>query len=319
MTSPLISVLMPAYNVEKYISKAISSILNQDYKNIELLIINDGSTDNTCKIIKSFKDNRIKFFQNEVNLGYLNSCNILFNQCNGNYITFQDADDFSDIIRLSKQLNEFLKRPKLGICGTYAEYINENEEFVRLSKTYTKSLNIKKHITNRNQYCGATIMVPKHVLDSIGGYRIYFDRIGSEDYDWALRISENYLCSNVPEPLYKVRITPNSLSRNINDFRKLYSGEIAKLLAKERLINGTDSLMNGNYKYLKDIEQSMAIPYLSDSSLIYRKSAELCMYNQLYKTAIKNCIYAIRTSPNKFINYRILAYCFRKANIKLLS
>ena len=90
---------MPAYNCEKYIHQAIDSVLNQTHINFELLIADDCSTDTTKQIIDSYKDPRIKTFHNNINLGYLKASNKLFSLCKGSYITFQDADDTSELNR----------------------------------------------------------------------------------------------------------------------------------------------------------------------------------------------------------------------------
>ena len=105
----MISVIMPAYNCELYVEMAIKSILEQTYKDFELLIADDASKDNTKKIIDDLAktDSRIKTFHNESNLGYLQASNKLFEKCSGEYITFQDADDFSDVTRFEKLVKEF--------------------------------------------------------------------------------------------------------------------------------------------------------------------------------------------------------------------
>ena len=91
---PLVSILMPCYNSEKYLVEAISSIKEQTYYNWELLICNDSSTDNSLSIIKQFESDKIKIFENKINKGYLKTCNFLFNQAQGDYITFQELNFF---------------------------------------------------------------------------------------------------------------------------------------------------------------------------------------------------------------------------------
>ena len=121
---PLISVIMACYNSEKYVDKAVQSIINQTYTNWELLICDDQSKDNTLKIIEKINDPRIKIFKNEKNLGYLKTCNRLFSSASGDYITFQDSDDFSHKERLSLQLNHLLNNANLGAIGTQFNFTN---------------------------------------------------------------------------------------------------------------------------------------------------------------------------------------------------
>ena len=99
MNYPLISVVMPAYNVERYIEKSINSILDQSYPNVEILVADDASTDKTKAIIDGYTDARIKRFHNESNQAYLKTCNKLMSLAKGQFLAFQDADDFSHVQR----------------------------------------------------------------------------------------------------------------------------------------------------------------------------------------------------------------------------
>lgn len=116
-TTPLISVLMPVYNGEKYLREAIESILNQTYQNFEFIIINDGSVDATESIILSFSDNRIRYIKNEINLGLIQTLNNGFASAIGKYVARMDADDISLPNRLKHQLEFMLLNPEVGVCG----------------------------------------------------------------------------------------------------------------------------------------------------------------------------------------------------------
>ena len=122
----VISVIIPAYNAELFIAKAIQCVLNQTYPHFEILIADDASTDNTRNIIDSFNDSRIKRFHNSENMGYLKTCNKLFSKASGDYITFQDADDVSVENRLEIQINEFLKDTELGLCTSNCKLVKKN-------------------------------------------------------------------------------------------------------------------------------------------------------------------------------------------------
>ena len=176
---------MPAYNCEKYISKAIDSILNQTHLHFELLISDDCSADKTKSIIDSYADSRIKRFHNEQNLGYLKTTNELFKKCKGNYITFQDADDYSVLNRLEILLNEFKKDPELYCVGSNIIRVDENG--IILSQTnYPKRHKeiFNQFLSYKIVFTGAALMVRKKIIDEIGLYNEYFNRIGSEDTYW---------------------------------------------------------------------------------------------------------------------------------------
>ena len=120
MKSPKVSVLMPAYNVEKYIGEAIDSVLNQTFTDFEFIIVNDGSTDNTAKIIKQYakKDKRIRFIDNHSNLGISRTRNNLLSLSNTEYIAYLDSDDRMKPNRLAIQYRYMESHPDVGVLGT---------------------------------------------------------------------------------------------------------------------------------------------------------------------------------------------------------
>ncbi len=117
---PLVSIILPTYNGEKYIKKSIESCLNQTYPNIELIIVNDASKDNTAVIVKSFKDSKIKYIKHKYNMGLPNSLNTGFTNAKGNYLTWTSDDNFYDKKAIEKMLN-FLKKKKCSFvyCDMY--------------------------------------------------------------------------------------------------------------------------------------------------------------------------------------------------------
>ena len=131
IVDPLVSVVMPAYNAEIYISDAINSVISQTYKNWELLIVNDRSTDNTKKIINSFKEKekRIIYFETDKNLGPGYARNIAIERANGQYIAFLDSDDKWIPNKLEIQLN-FMKKNKSSFSFTSYQKINESSQII---------------------------------------------------------------------------------------------------------------------------------------------------------------------------------------------
>ena len=128
---PKISVLMLAYNEERYIAETIESILNQTFKDFEFIIVNDGSTDKTEDIILSFHDPRIRLINNHVNLGLTISLNKGLSIAKANLIARQDGNDISCTKRLEKQLEFMNANPEVVVLGTNAKYINEKGKKIR--------------------------------------------------------------------------------------------------------------------------------------------------------------------------------------------
>ena len=115
----LVSIIMPSYNCEKYIKSSIQSVIDQTYPFWELLIVDDCSTDKTVEIIKSFKDERIKLFQNEKNSGAALSRNLALREANGKWVAFLDSDDIWESTKLEEQLNFMVDS---GFDFTYTDY-----------------------------------------------------------------------------------------------------------------------------------------------------------------------------------------------------
>lgn len=307
---------MPAYNCEKYIEKAIDSILNQSHTHFELLIADDCSTDNTKKLIDHYKnqDTRIITYHNEKNQGYHNTCNKLLALSSGDFITFQDADDWSTPERLSLQLAAFSNDDELMLCGTCGVIVDEKGDYMRDSIRETDPVQLAINLQLSNQFIGASIMIKKSVYQEFGGYSDFFNQIGWEDYDWAFRISEKYKCINLPEKTYYYRQHANSISKNIS-LRKHICKDIVVFLGEQRRKNGGKDSLNSTEleTELETFIQEKEAPYLEDPSLLFREKAAVFMYSKLYKEAIKSSVLAIKKAPTKIVNYRTLFYCLRKS------
>lgn len=207
---PLISVLMPNYNCEKYLLDAIESILKQTYSQFELIIIDDCSSDNSWKIIQKYakKDKRIKAFQNKQNSGVTVTLNNGLKHCNGKYIARMDSDDISDLERFEKQIR-LLEKKKADICST--NLIMFNESGIIGKRKYNP--NISSVILCESPIAHATVMLKKELFDKYGHYNPRFN--SAEDYDLWLRFySQNASFVLVDEFLYKYR-QHSSMVKNI--------------------------------------------------------------------------------------------------------
>ena len=176
---------MSVHNSEIYISSAIKSILNQTYKEFEFIIVNDGSTDRTLDIIKSFKDSRIKII-NKKHSGLTKSLNLAIAQSKYNLLARQDADDFSYKRRLELQLTEFKKNERLCLVATRAKINFGNKKF--LTPSYLNK-NIKKLLKYKNIIIHPSVMIRKDFFKTINFYDEKY--IVSQDYAAWSRLSSN--------------------------------------------------------------------------------------------------------------------------------
>ena len=124
MVEKLVSIYINAYNEEKFISDTIKSVLDQTYKNFEIIIVNDCSTDKTLEIIKSFDDPRIKIYNNDINMNIPYSCNKGICFANGEYIAHIDADDIWYPSKLEKQISFLESNPEYGACFTWSDVVD---------------------------------------------------------------------------------------------------------------------------------------------------------------------------------------------------
>lgn len=294
---PLISVVIPAYNCAPYINKAIDCMLNQTYQNVEILVADDASTDNTREIIDSYDDPRIKKLHNEENLGYLKTCNKLKQAATGNFITFQDADDWSELNRLEVLLDAFRADPELGMVGSNFANIDLEGNEVFHSDLEQDYETIKNVIPEKFPVCGATLMLKKEVYDDIGGYHEYFDRIGAEDFYWMALIVDKYKTINIPDCLYYYLFNPQSVTRQLTDFRKLIIVDIVRFLVNQRRETGTDSLISGDHTELDAFIAKLKAPYDKDPLLYKKKQVQRHFWNDEIKEGYKLAFNVLVRNP----------------------
>ncbi len=205
--SPQISVLMPNYNCDKYISEAIESILNQSYSNFEFIIIDDCSSDNSWQIIQEYakKDKRIRAYRNNKNLGIVKTRNKLLKlvSFNSKYIAIMDSDDISLIKRLEIQVNFLENNTQFVGVGTALEYFWEKPK-KNIKRYYLNDFKeIKKKSLIKSPFAQATMLIQKKVLDEFKGYDEKYEV--SEDWELWLRIIKKYKMTNLNQVLYRYR------------------------------------------------------------------------------------------------------------------
>ncbi len=208
MNDKKISVLMSVYNNQDSLERAINGILNQTYDNIELLIMDDCSTDNSAYILDSFSEQKnVKIFKNISNLGLTKSLNLLLEQATGTYIARQDADDFSLSKRFEIQLDLMVKK-KYSISTTMA-YKNE-QSVINLTPKFRHLVPSRIYININNPFIHGTLMMEKYIIDQIGGYDERF--IYSQDYKLFYDlIKNNQKILKISRPLYVLN-TKNNIS-----------------------------------------------------------------------------------------------------------
>lgn len=210
--SPLISVLLPVYNGAAYLEDAIQSILSQTYDNFELIIINDGSTDETVAVIQKFNDPRIRYYTQK-NQGLAATLNRAVHLANGVYLARQDQDDISFPRRFEKQVTFLESHPNHGMVGTWAEIWEGARKTERVHKHPAESLILKYELLFDNPFVHSSIMIRKTVLETVGLYSTDMSRQPPEDYELWSRVARKFEVANIPEILHVYREVPSSMSR----------------------------------------------------------------------------------------------------------
>ena len=214
MNVPAVSVVLPAYNCEKYIAKAIESVLHQTFTDFEFIIINDGSTDHTEEIIKSFSDPRILYQTNNTNKGLVFTLNKGIDVAKGRYIARMDGDDICLRDRFKKQFDHLQLNKDVEILATVVTLIDENET---VSGTWHSDINnvsakdIRKELPKDNCIAHPSIMGNTSVFKK---YKFNQTQSTGEDYDlWLRMTADNIIIHKLSEPLLQHRILQGSFTR----------------------------------------------------------------------------------------------------------
>lgn len=205
---PTVSVLLPAYNAEAHLKEAIQSILDQTYLNFELLVINDGSTDQTREIISSFTDSRIQLIDNPHNLGLITTLNKGLQQAKGTYIARMDADDIALPHRLATQVTFLDSHPGVGLCGSWIRTFGSGHSYVDRLPVHHEQILCRMLFTNPIAH--PTVMFRRDILEH---HHLAYDPQypHAEDYAFWVSWSKISTLANIPTVLLYYRIHANQI------------------------------------------------------------------------------------------------------------
>ncbi|MBC6410515.1 MAG: glycosyltransferase family 2 protein [Ekhidna sp.] len=286
---PLVSVIMPAYNVSKVIAESIESVLSQSYRNWELVVINDGSTDNTLVICKHFqrRDNRIILINLKNNVGLCNARNTGLFRARGELVAFLDSDDLWEKSKLEIQVLFHLET-KARISHTNFIWFNERG---RLKRLIPRSLNVlsKKagflypYICYRNRIGILTVMLERSLIQEVN----YFDYSDTcEDYFLWIKIArKGYKFGYINKKLSRYRVSENSMLHQVDRFKRARKKVISEVSNSDNNLNASKM-----WKY-----------YYGNYGLIYYRLKN-------YKLAILYYIKCIKYCPLHYISLFVLPH-----------
>ena len=205
MKKPKVSILMTVFNHQKYINSSINSILSQTFRDFEFVIIDNGSTDESGRIIKKVKDKRIKFFNFKKNIGRTKCLNYGLKKCRGKYIAVQDSDDQSKKDRLKIQFNFLEKNLDIGLIGSSYNIIDNKSRVVKKKKINFDLYKYPNKILFNNIIAHSTVMYRNKIMKQIGGYPKKF--IYAQDYAFYLRLIKNHKIKLISKILVNLRLS----------------------------------------------------------------------------------------------------------------
>ena len=245
MKSEKISVVMPAYNAEQFIDDALDSVLAQTYQNFEIIIVNDGSSDRTGEVVKSYidKDNRIKLL-NQKHSGTACARNLGINNAKGSLIAFLDADDVWHPDKLTKQIAFMYKE-----SGSLVKFVSclaliiddKNISQGLISGRVLEGNCYRKMLEEGGISGGSIVLVRKECLDEVGGFDSLLEPY--EDWDMWIRLTRSFKIATVPEILVGYRRSNSCSSRNYK--RLMHSGRLVLMKA----FNKDQSLSKNYYNF----------------------------------------------------------------------
>ena len=205
---PSISVIMPVYNASAFLREALDSVLQQTFSDFELLVVDDGSTDNSVEIVKSYHDQRVRLITNTHE--FISSLNKGFDAATGKYIARMDADDLMMPQRMEIQFQFMESNPDIDICSSFAETFGEQKGIMQRPVNH---VDIVSSMLLSNPIIHPSVMIRRSILRQ-SGCLYQYGYACAEDYKlWTDLALKGFKFANIPEPLLLYRISPQQVTQ----------------------------------------------------------------------------------------------------------
>lgn len=214
--TPQVSVVMAVFNGEKYLREAISSVLSQTFRNFELVIVDDGSTDRSAEIVRSYRDPRIRLLENGRNLGLSRSLNLGIAHARGRYIARLDADDIAEPERLEEQVRFLQRNPDVVVVGCQYRFIDERGHTLGRRWVPCTDLEIRWMLEFCTPFAHSAVMMRRRALEEEPGP--YDESLTyAMDYDLWTRLAGRGRLANLEDVLLRWRMSPGSMTSRMGD------------------------------------------------------------------------------------------------------
>lgn len=308
--TPLISVIMLMKNAEDFVVEAIESVLKQTFENIELIVVDDHSDDNSRKLVENISDSRVKVLSGE-GKGVAIAFNKALKAANGDYICRCDADDLFPKTRLVTQVSWLQSHPEFGaVCGRY-ESMDQKGNHV---STFLCSSDQEEDITSellesktRTSLC--TFLVKRSAMIELGGCRSFF--VTSSDIDLQLRLATKIKIAFIPEIVYSYRLHDSSITHTQAANQRVFFETTARLFQQQRIQTGADELERGMPPTIPQNNSQESNAKIQISKLFVSEAWRLHREGEKIK-AIKKGVSACITVPFRYGNWRNLLFLIIK-------
>ncbi|MGJ1432282.1 glycosyltransferase family 2 protein [Sphingobacterium spiritivorum] len=220
-----VSVIMPCYNSGAYIKQAIQSLVDQSLEDWELIIIDDGSTDDSIVKVKSFNDKRIKLIQLEKNQGNYYARNVGIKVSSGKYIAMFDSDDVCHVNRLEIQYDHLQKKPKTGAIGSGFYFMDSDGITKAVQNRQCTASEFKINIINNNGMLQSTIFIRSHLIRK---YKLMYNTLYTyaSDYDFVFQCSKYFQIYNLADYCVFYRVHLNNITNSKGALQREYAFQI---------------------------------------------------------------------------------------------
>ena len=282
LNMPLVTVLMPVYNGSQFLKETVESVLNQSYTDFIFLIIDDGSTDNSAKIIESFTDKRIQFVKNEINIKLISTLNRGLSLCKTKYICRMDSDDICELNRLKEQVEYMEMNPEVGASGSFIKLLRGNKKLEM--RVPLSSEEICAFMLFNSPIAHPSVILRSSVLST---HHLKYDKdyIHAEDYKLWQEISKYSKLGNIGKSLLNYRVHENQIT---SDPKNKYEKEnTLRKIRTEQLEYFGVSFSNDELRWHQLIADGLKTTNKEDLSACFNWLVKLNDYN-LYSKKLDN-------------------------------
>jgi len=246
-STPLVSVIMPVYNAKRYVLAAVDSILGQSFADLELIIVDDCSTDGSWELVSKIRDPRVKVLRQASNMGYPHAMNLGIEAAKGRFIARMDADDVSHPDRIETEVNFLEDHPDVAFVGTTSYWLTPGGKAL---KRWDPRFNVDSEwvvetwdtvMNGTRMYTDPTVVALKDDICSVGRYRTY-SRTGQDVDLWLRLLEAKPQAVTIMRPLYGRRLVPEMITFAVGTRER---NKVVRLLAEERKRTGSDAVMRG--------------------------------------------------------------------------